>query len=138
VLVEAVGASLGSASVVAGVALTRSFGRSRLHLNGAAALARPEDPSDRTEPTWWAGLGWDLTFLRSSTLVVGEVVVTRPERTGQSEVSIGAGLRKQLTPTLVVHGGFAQGLSTGARETRFTLGLSRAFAIAGLMRGGGR
>lgn len=122
-----VAASVGEDPLVRFLA-TRSFGLSRLHFNTGLDLSGPTD--------WWGGLAWDRTLFRTSTLVVGELVA---ERTGPGqgvELSAGFGLRRQVTPTVVLHGGVSQGL--GKLGTEFNLGLSHAFAIGGLMRGARR
>jgi hypothetical protein len=122
-----VAASVGEDPLVRFLA-TRSFGLSRLHFNSGLDLSGPAD--------WWGGLAWDRTLFRTSTLVVGEVVAERVGPGQGVEWSAGLGLRRQLTPTVVIHGGVNQGL--GSSGTEFSLGLSHAFAIAGLMRGGRR
>ncbi len=107
---------------------TRSFGLSRLHFNTGLDLSGPAD--------WWGGLAWDRTLFRTSTLVVGELVAERVGPGQRVDWSAGLGLRRQLTQTVVIHGGVSQGLSGSGTE--FSLGLSHAFAVAGLMRGAGR
>jgi len=128
----------------AGVALkllaTRSFGRSRLHLNGSLALVLPDEPA-ATEglPRWYAGLAVDRSLLRSSTLLLAELVVLRED--GDEPIAVNAlvGLRKQMTPTLVVDAGVGRRLRSGVGPSLvFTLGLSHAFAVRALMPGGSR
>jgi hypothetical protein len=132
---EASGADLDQATVVAALLATRSFGRSRVHLNLAASLAAP---AERAEPVWWAGIAWDRTLFRSSTVIVAELTATRAETGLPLEVAAGGGLRRQLTPTLVLHAGAAQVVSGDPSGLHLTLGFSRAFAIAGLMGRSGR
>jgi hypothetical protein len=134
----------GLAGEGAGVALkllaTRSFGRSRLHLNGSVALVSPDEPAAAEAlPRWFAGLAVDRTLLRSSTLLLAEVVVLREERDRPVAVNAMVGLRRQMTPTLVVDAGVGRRLRSGVGPSLvLTLGLSHAFAVRALMPGGSR
>lgn len=131
------GARFGAdASVALGALATRSVGRSRLHLNAAAAVLRPDAAARWTEPAWWAGLAWDYTLFRTSTLLVAELFAE--DHGGGEEVDwvAGFGARRQLTPTLVIHGGIERSLRSGRSATEINLGLSHAFAVRALMRGG--
>ncbi len=113
---------------VTGIA-TRAVGRSRWHANLEAELVGPDHVA---EPRWWAGVGWDYTLYRTSTLVVAELLAEDgPD--GAVRWALGAALRRQLTPTVVGYVGLTQGLHRGAGATSVSLGLSHAFAIAGLM-----
>lgn len=115
---------------VSGIA-TRAMGRSRWHLNLEAELVGPDQGG---ESRWWAGVGWDYSLFRTSTLLVAELLVEDgPE--GRVRWAIGAGLRRQLTPTVVGYVGLARGLHGRVGATSVSLGLSHAFAIAGLMPG---
>lgn len=131
---EASGTAFDRISVTVGALATRSVGRSRIHVNVFAAPLRPADRSAATEPGWWAGIAWDRTLLRTSTLLV--VDLSAEESVGGNDVDwhLGAGFRRQVTPTLVLHGGVARALGGAEQVTRVTVGLSHAFAIAGLMR----
>jgi hypothetical protein len=53
---------------------------------------------------------------------------------GEVRWEMGAGLRRQMTPTLVLHGGIAREFGGVDPATRFNLGVSHAFAVSGLMR----
>jgi hypothetical protein len=128
--VEATGSRLQSATVVAMALATRSVGQSRVHLNLAASVAAP---TPRTESPWWAGIAWDRTLFRASTLVVADLTVGRAGSGGSLEVVLGGGMRSQLTPTVVLHAGLGQSLTADGEGPRVTLGLSQAFAVAGLM-----
>jgi hypothetical protein len=133
VVFEASSAKFDDAGLTAGVLATRSFGRSRLHANLVAAFVEPKDAL--TEPVWWVGLGWDYTLFRTSTLVVVDLVVAQEREGLPRGWDLGAGIRRQLSPTLVVHGGVSRSLGTAGEGTQLTMGLSHAFAIKGLMPG---
>lgn len=120
-----VSAAVGQDPVI-GLLATRSFGLTRLHLNGGLDLSGPAD--------WWGGVAADWTLFRTSTLVVSELVAERVAQT--VEWSAALGLRRQITPTVVLHGGVSQGF--GGLGTEFNLGLSYAFAIPGLLPRGSR
>jgi hypothetical protein len=123
-------ATRGSVKVLA----TRSFGRSRLHLNaeygfgdGATALVEGTD-------RWWYGAAVDRTLFRRSTLVVAEVYALREADGAPVEVNAALGVRHQWTPTLVLDLGAARRLRKGAGpDLEITFGVSQAFALAWLM-----
>jgi hypothetical protein len=114
---------------------TRSWGRSRLHLNAAFTFG-DDRPLAATEAAhkWWYGLAADRTLFRQSTLLIAEVYALRPLSSAAVEVNASIGLRRQLTHYLVVDAGVARRLreNTGP-DYEITIGLSRAFAIAGLI-----
>lgn len=124
----------GTRLTVKGIA-TRSWGRSRVHLNGAYTFGR-DRPLGAAEAAhkWWYGLAADRTLFRQSTLVVAEVYALRSIAAEPVEVNASLGLRRQLTPYTVVDVGVARRLRDAAGpDYEITLGISRAFAVAGLM-----
>ena len=124
---------------VKGIA-TRSFGLNRLHANAGVAVVSPDQPAlVEALPRWFAGVAGDHTLLRSSMLLLGEVLVVEEAAEDPLELRFTLGVRRQVTPTLVLDAGFAQGWAEGvAPAYAFTAGLSHAFAWAALMPGGGR
>ena len=115
--------------------VTRSWGRNRLHLNGAVRLG-PDGAGPVVEALdqWWYGAAVDRTLFRQSVLVVGEVYAHRFNATAPTEVNASLGLRWQWRPTVVIDVGISRGLRKGlGPEYAFTVGMSNAFAIAGLM-----
>lgn len=117
---------------------TRSWGRHRVHLNAAYRFGPDGTPAiveglDR----WWYGAALDRTLFRQSVLVIGEVYARRPLEAAPVEVNASLGLRWQWRPTAVLDVGMSRGLRRGlGPEYAFTIGVSNAFAIAGLMPGG--
>lgn len=114
--------------------LTRSWGTTRMHLNGAYTFGR----SDRlavVEPAekWWLGGALDHTFFRNSTLMVAEVYALRPVAGAPLEVNTSLGLRYQWTPTTVVDLGVGRRLRSEGPDLELTVGISRAVGIAGLL-----
>lgn len=117
--------------------LSRSFGRTRLHANGAYR-AGPDGTAGLVEslPRWWAGLAVDRTLFRQSLLVVVESHVEEATDDAALAVTGAAGLRWQWTPTTVLDLGVARGLREDlGPEVAFTIGLSHVFAIRALMPG---
>jgi hypothetical protein len=113
---------------------TRSFGRSRLHLNAEYGLGRGATALVEGAGRWWYGAAVDRTLFRRSTLLVAEVYALREADGVPVEVNATLGLRYQWTPTVVLDVGVARGLRRDAGpDFEFTFGLSRAFALAGLM-----
>jgi hypothetical protein len=114
---------------------TRSWGRTRLHLNGGVTLG---DEAGRPEvsapPDWAVSVAADRTFLRQSLLVIGELGILEVASGAPTEVTAGLGLRYQLAPTLVLDGGVSRRLVEDAGpDLGLTFGLSHAFALAGLL-----
>jgi hypothetical protein len=114
---------------------TRSWGSTRLHLNGGLTLGdQTGRPEVNAEPDWAMSLAADRTFLRQSLLVIGELGVLEASSSAPTEVTAGLGVRYQLTPTLVLDAGASRRLVERAGpDLGLTLGLSHAFALAGLM-----
>lgn len=117
---------------------TRSFGQSRVHLNAEYGFGRDGgtavvEGTDR----WWYGAAVDRTLFRHSTLVVAEVYVLRTANSAPVDVNSSIGLRYQWNPMTVLDLGFERGLRKDlGPDLQFTFGISRAFAIAGLMPSG--
>jgi hypothetical protein len=117
---------------------TRSWGRYRLHVNGAYTFGR-DRPLAATEAAnkWWYGAAVDRTLYRTSMLIIGEVYALRSVSAEPVQVNASVGLRFQLTPYLVFDAGIARRLrkATGP-DLELTAGFSRAFAIPGFMPAG--
>ena len=116
--------------------LTRSWGPTRLHLNGAVRVAGGDASSAAVEgvENWWYGAAVDRTLFRQSVLLVGEVYALREARGAPAQVNASLGLRWQWRPTRVLDVGIARRLREGlGPDYAVTIGISNAFAIAGLM-----
>lgn len=114
---------------------TRSWGRYRIHLNGAYTPGQ-DRPLAATEGAnkWWAGAAFDRTLYRRSILVIGEVYALRSVSAEPVQVNASIGLRAQVTPYLVFDAGIARRLKkTTGPDLELTAGFSRAFAVAGLL-----
>jgi hypothetical protein len=112
--------------------LTRSFGGSRLHLNGAHRLG-PDATEGEVAPRWWYGAAIDHTLYRQSLLLVLE---GRAERASNAEPIagvVGAGVRWQWTPTFVLSFGAARRVTDAGPDREITLGLTYVFALPFLM-----
>lgn len=117
---------------------TRSWGRHRMHVNGAYTLGPDASPA-LVEPAgrWWWGAALDRTLFRQSVLLLAEVYARGAARAAPAEVTGSLGVRWQWSPTAVIDVGLARGLVHGrGPDYAFTLGISNAFAIAGLLPGG--
>jgi hypothetical protein len=115
---------------------TRSWGRTRLHLNGALTVGNPtRRPVAEAEPSWALSIAGDLTLLRQSLLLVGELGALEAGSGQPTQGTAALGFRSQLTPTLVLDAGVSRRLLTDTGpDLGLTLGFSHAFALAGLMR----
>lgn len=114
--------------------VTRSWGPTRLHLNGAVRLGRDAaGPVVEGIDQWWYGAALDRTLFRQSVLLVGEVYAAREIETAPVEVNIALGLRWQARPTTVIDVGMTRRLGDVGPDLALTVGVSNAFAIAGLM-----
>ena len=115
--------------------VTRSWGRHRLHLNGAVRLGR-DAPGPLVEglERWWYGAALDRTFFRHSVLLVGEVYASRDVATSPVEINASLGLRWQWRPTAVLDVGISRRLRNDlGPDYAVTVGISNAFAIVGLI-----
>ena len=133
------GAAAGERATVALKAIaTRSWGRFRTHLNLSHGFGSAADrPAVEAAPRWGASLAGDLISIRHSTLLLLEVRTTQHVAGSMLEWTTAAGVRHQLTPTLVLDGGVATTVGrTGGNQTSLTLGLSHTFAIAAFWSGG--
>jgi len=131
-----VGSLAGDGSRVALKAIaTRSWGRTRVHLNLARGFGS-EDALSAAEPLnrWSASIAADRTFIRSSLLLIGEVGLSQSIEEAPTAVNASVGARWQWTPTLVLDAGVARRLrSETGPDIAVTIGLSHAFALRGLM-----
>ncbi len=117
---------------------TRTFGLTRLHLNGAWTFGTSAVAGPRLEasPRWFAGAAMDYTFFRKSILLVGEVTASQQYEAAPTAVAAAVGARWQWTPTLVLDAGIARRLTSNAGpDLRLTVGLTHVFGIRGLMPG---
>jgi hypothetical protein len=117
---------------------TRSFGRGRVHLNGGMSVGE-QDRLAAAEGAWdwYAGAAADHSFIRSSTLFVAELYAVKASESHPVEVNAAAGVRYQWTPYTVLDLGVARRLRREGPDFELTFGISRAFAIAGLLPEGG-
>ena len=114
---------------------TRSWGRNRLHLNGAYTFGteRRLAAADAANK-WWYGAAVDRTLYRQSILLVAEVYALRPATSEPTQLNASIGTRYQVTPYLVFDAGVTRRLRRVAGpDYEITVGFSRAFAIAGLL-----
>jgi hypothetical protein len=117
------------------VIATRSWGRTRAHVNVARGFGSEADISvAESIDRWNASLAVDRTLFRSSLLLVGEVAVTQSIQDAPTEINGALGGRWQWTPTLVLDVGLTRRLRADiGPDIGVTVGLSHAFAIRGLM-----
>jgi hypothetical protein len=113
---------------------TRSWGRTRLHVN-AAYGAGPDGPLPAAEALdrWWYGAAVDRTLFRQSLLFIAEIYARRAAYAVPVELNAGVGLRWQWQPTVVLDAGVTRRLRATGPDYAFTVGLTRAFAIAAVM-----
>ncbi|MGQ0702228.1 MAG: hypothetical protein ACT4PM_03735 [Gemmatimonadales bacterium] len=124
----------GTRVTVKGIA-TRSWGRSRFHVNGAYTFGedRPLGAAEAAHK-WWAGLATDRTLFRQSTLLIVELYALREFSDSPTQINASAGIRRQVDPYTVVDIGVGRRLRAEVGpDYEVTIGLSRAFAIASLM-----
>lgn len=118
---------------VKGIA-TRTVGRERLHLNAAYTPVGARAAGGlEFEPRWQTAVALDRTLIRSSTLIAAELVARDGGAGHPARFRAGLGLRRQITPTVVMDLGLARLLEPGAAHPwaltagfSTTLGLGRA------------
>lgn len=113
---------------------TRSWGQYRIHLNAAYTFGsdRPLAAADPAHK-WWLGAAVDRTLFRQSALLIVEVYALRPAASEPVELNTSFGVRYQWTPMMVFDLGVARRLRSTGPNYEITLGISRAFALAGLL-----
>jgi hypothetical protein len=130
-----IGSFAGEGSHLTAKALaTRSWGRTRLHLNGAYTFG-PDDRPAAVEPAdrWWAGAAVDRTLFRQSALLVAELYALRPRAAEPVQLNASVGVRYQWTPVTVLDAGVSRRLGSTGPDYELTVGISRAVGIAGLI-----
>lgn len=113
--------------------LTRSYGRLRLHGNGAYSWASVADSGD----FWSGGLAFDYPIGLFSRSVLGDLYAEIPTDAGRARVWAELGARLQLTNATVLDLGVTTRLDQweeGTPNVGLVLGLSRVFGISGLVR----
>jgi hypothetical protein len=116
---------------------TRSWGLTRAHLNAAWSLGSDGGPPAAGAASRWSGsLALDRTLFRQSVLLVLEGLAEQEVRGGPTIAALAAGARWQWTPTAVLDLGLARRLSANGPDFGFTVGLSHAFALRGLLPAG--
>ncbi|HEX9704344.1 MAG TPA: hypothetical protein VGA20_03790 [Gemmatimonadales bacterium] len=114
---------------------TRSWGRSRVHVNAAYRFG-PDSAPAAVEglERWWYGAAVDRTLFRQSLLVVAAVYAKKLVEAAPVEVNASLGLRWQWRPNTVLDVGLSRRLRNAVGpDYAVTFGISNAFAIAGLM-----
>ena len=113
--------------------LTRSYGRLRLHFNGAYDWASGSDGGN----LWSGGLAFDYPIGLFSKAVLGDVYAEIPADTGDARVWAEFGTRFQLTNSSVLDLGLTSRVdqwTDGTPNIGIVIGLSRVFGIAGLIK----
>jgi hypothetical protein len=119
---------------------TRTWGRTRFHLNIARSFGAEDEPAAAEPADRWAySMAVDRTLFRQSVLLVGEVATAEAVQRAPTEVNASLGARYQWAPTLVLDVGVTRRLRDDiGPDFAFTVGLSHAFALRGLMPKGPR
>lgn len=117
----------GSNVEVKGIATRSLVGPVRAHVNGARIFG------DRAPERWWAGLALDYALPFHHTLLLAETYVSGPA-SGSRLVHSTAGLRYQISPTLVFDGGIGRSWTGDAGQDWFlTAGFTHEFGVRALM-----
>ncbi len=126
--------SLGGDGIVGSITalVTRSFGTTRLHLNGSVGLGDVADaPLDDAPSAWSVSLGIDHTLWRQSAVLMADVQLAEPFGGGASAVLGGAGVRLQMTPGMVFDVGLVRRLSREGPDLSIRTGFTHALALTG-------
>ena len=122
---------------------TKSFRFARVHLNGQVWFNGADDllPAEGEEAphdasSWLAGIAADKAYPLRSFLIGAELFARRSNASGaEVEWNAAAGVRRQLTPAFNMDVGVGRQLNGADREWFVTVGLSRMFAVRGLLPG---
>jgi hypothetical protein len=119
---------------------TRTWGRTRFHVNVARSFGSEDEPAAAEPASRWAyGLAVDRTLFRQSVLLIGEIEASEALRGDPTEMNAALGARYQWAPTLVLDLGVTRRLRDDiGPDFAFTLGFSHAFAFRRLMPSGPR
>jgi hypothetical protein len=113
-----------------GAIVTRTVGRSRLHLNAAGTFG-PSAEADADEHRWRAGLAVDRALPLAATLLGAEVVAGEPFADGAAlDWDVGVGGRRQLTPRLVADAGVRYRVAGDSRGWGLRMGFGWMTALA--------
>jgi hypothetical protein len=113
-----------------GAIVTRTIGRSRLHLNAAGTFG-PSAEADADEHRWRAGLAVDRALPLAATLLGAEVVAGEPFADGAAlDWDVGVGGRRQLTPRLVADAGVRYRVAGDSRGWGLRMGFGWMTALA--------
>jgi len=110
---------------------TRTLGRERVHLNAAwTAVGADADDGLEGEGRWAASIAVDRTLYRTSTLLAAELLAQDAGRGAPASLRAAVGLRRQMSPTLVLDLGMSRALQKDADQPwGLTIGLSRALGV---------
>lgn len=133
VLLPVGGAAPDAAFTTVGAAVTRTLGRSRVHLNGSGTFG-PSGGAHPGDHRWRAGVALDRALPLSATLLGVEVLAGGPMADAVAlDWDLGLGGRRQVTPRLVADAGVRYRVA--GEETGWGLRLGFGWMTA-LARGG--
>ena len=113
---------------------TRSWGKNRLHVNGAYTFGSPEElAAVEAADKWWVGAALDRTLFRQSSLLIAELYALRSTPSEPIQVNASVGLRYQWGPMTVVDVGVSRRLRYIGPDYEITFGVSRALGVAALL-----
>lgn len=126
-----IGSAGGRARAAVTAVATRSFGRTRAHVNAGIGIGASSGAIEPI-PRWRAALAVDRTLLRHSVVLIAELGIERERRGAPMTAEAAGGVRWQWTPTLVLLAGAERRLSRSGADVGFTVGVSRTFVWRGL------
>lgn len=113
-----------------GAVVTRTVGRSRLHLNASGTFG-PSAEAHADEHRWRTGLAVDRALPLAATLLGAEVLVGEPFADGAAlDWDVGVGGRRQLTPRLVADAGVRYRVGGDSRGWGLRMGFGWMTALA--------
>ena len=113
-----------------GAIVTRTVGRSRLHLNASGTFG-PSAEAHADEHRWRAGLAVDRAIPLAATLLGAEVLVGEPFADDAAlDWDVGVGGRRQLTPRLVADAGVRYRVGGDSRGWGLRMGFGWMTALA--------
>lgn len=119
---------------------TRTMGWARVHLNGQYTLGDEVVPGGTAVESsrWLAGVALDKAYPLRSMLVTVEGFARKPLIAGttETELTAGAGVRYQLTPSLALDGGAGRRLNGDDQGWYITFGTAYAFGLRSLFPSG--
>lgn len=112
---------------------TRSWGRTRVHLNLLGTVGGSSGIAVDALPRWAATGAVDYTLFRQSVLLLAQLAALQSVQDDPTTVTAALGFRWQWRPTVVLDAGISRRLTAAGPDIALTIGLSQSLGFKALM-----